>query len=138
MIERSSLTIYSALLALANPRDQYHDRAVKASAAASRNGVTWVCTLLVLAELHGHLLRYQTPARARATLHALSADRSFDWIDVTDQLVRGAVESWITRFSDQAISLTDAVTFEVMRKEGLSVAFAFGRHFTVAGFRVLA
>ena len=126
------------MLALANPRDQYHKRAAAAADQARRNGVTWVSTMLVLAELHGHLLRYQTPARARATLHALSSDRSFDWIEVNDELVRAALDSWITRFTDQPISLTDAVTFEVMRKERLSVAFAFDRHFSLAGFRVLA
>ena len=125
------------MLALANPRDQYHKRAAAAADQARRNGVTWVSTMLVLAELHGHLLRHQTPARARATLHALTADKSFDWIGVTDQLVRAALDSWITRFADQSISLTDAVTLEIMRKERLSVAFAFDRHFALAGFRLL-
>lgn len=99
--------------------------------------MTWVSTVLVLAELHGHLLRYLSPARAREVIHALSTDKSFDWLDVTDQLVQGALNSWITRFSDQSISLTDAVTFEVMRKERLTVAFAFDKHFVVAGYRLL-
>ena len=106
-------------------------------ARARESGVTWVSTVLVLAELHGHLLRYLSPARAREVIHALSTDKSFDWLDVTDQLVQGALNSWITRFNDQSISLTDAVTFEVMRKERLTVAFAFDKHFVVAGYRLL-
>jgi predicted nucleic acid-binding protein len=126
------------LLALALPRDQYHDRATKSLAKARESGVTWVGTMLVLAELHGHLLRYLSPTRAREVIHALTIDETFDWIDVTDRLVQAALSSWMTRFSDQSISLTDAVTFEVMRKERLTVAFAFDRHFVVAGYRLLA
>jgi predicted nucleic acid-binding protein len=125
-------------LALAVPRDQYHARAVDALELARESGVTWVSTMLVLAELHGHLLRYLSPARAREIIHALRVDTSFDWRDVTDDLVKAAMDSWMTRFSDQSISLTDAVTFEVMRKERLAVAFAFDKHFVVAGYRLLA
>ena len=91
----------------------------------------------MLAELHGHLLRYLSPTRAREVIQALTTDETFDWIDVTDRLVQAALGSWMTRFSDQSISLTDAVTFEVMRKERLTVAFAFDRHFVVAGYRLL-
>jgi hypothetical protein len=127
----------SALLALANPRDQYHRQASEALARARANGVTWVSTMLVLAELHGHLLRYLSPTRAREIIQALSVDETFDWLAVTDQLVKAALDSWMTRFSDQSISLTDAVTFEVMQKERIAVAFAFDKHFIVAGYRLL-
>ena len=107
-------------------------------ALAREEGVTWVSTMLVLAELHGHLLRYLTPARAREIISALRADETFDWMDVTDGLVRGALDTWMARYRDQSFSLTDAVTFEVMRTEKLSVAFAFDRHFAVAGYRLFA
>jgi len=120
------------------PRDQYHRRAVDALERARENGVTWVSTMLVLAELHGHLLRYLSPTRARENFQALRDDATFDWRDATDELVQGALNSWMTRLSDRSISLTDAVTFEVMRKERLDVAFAFDRHFVVAGYRLLA
>ena len=43
----------------------------------------------------------------------------------------------IERFHDQDFSLTDAVSFELMVREGLSEAFAFDRHFTVAGFQLV-
>lgn len=125
------------MLALANPRDQYHHRAVAALENARAEGVTWVSTILVLAELHGHLIRYLSPVHAREIIRALKTDDTFDWVDVTDQVVRAAIDSWMTRFHDQSISLTDAVTFEVMRRERIAIAFAFDRHFVVAGYRVL-
>lgn len=127
----------SALLALANPRDQYHRRAADLLTRASESGVTWVSTVLVLAELHNLLLRHLDPGRAVEIIQAFIDDETFTWVDVTDEVVQAAVNSWLIRFSDQPISLTDAVSFEVMRREKVTVAFAFDQHFVVAGYRLL-
>ena len=43
----------------------------------------------------------------------------------------------MARFSDQAFSLVDAVSFEVMRRNKVTHAFAFDRHFAIAGFELL-
>jgi predicted nucleic acid-binding protein len=51
--------------------------------------------------------------------------------------VDSAIHSWIARFADQRFSLTDAVTFELMRRERLQDAFAFDDDFRVAGYRLL-
>ena len=48
-----------------------------------------------------------------------------------------ALDSWIGRFADQRLSLTDAVTFELMRREKLTHAFAFDADFVTAGFALL-
>ena len=126
-----------ALLALASSRDQYHDRAVDIEGRFRRAGGRWVGTVLVLAELHGHLLRRVDPVTARRVVHALQADRAFEWHDATVDLVSRALEGWIGRFADQRFSLTDAVTFELMRREKLSRAFAFDADFVTAGFRLM-
>lgn len=44
----------------------------------------------------------------------------------------------IRRFSDNAISLADAVSFEVMRRERITRALTFDRHFADAGFEILS
>ena len=43
----------------------------------------------------------------------------------------------LSRRKDQAFSLIDAVSFEVMRRHKLTHAFAFDRHFAIAGFASL-
>jgi predicted nucleic acid-binding protein len=126
-----------ALLALASSRDQYHAQAVATEAKFRRSGGQWVGTTLVLAELHGHLLRRLDPREARRVLGAVIADRAFDWRDATVDLVRGGVERWIAGYSDQRFSLTDAVTFELMRRERIVHAFAFDRDFETAGYELL-
>ena len=40
------------------------------------------------------------------------------------------------KFADQAVTLTDCISFVLMKKEGLRDAFGFDRHFTSAGFRL--
>ena len=46
-------------------------------------------------------------------------------------------DQWLTRFADQAFSLTDAVTFELMRRERLAAAFAYDKDFVTAAFELL-
>jgi len=128
----------SALLALASSRDQYHADAVAAEARFRKSGGRWLGSTLVLAELHGHLLRRLDPAGARRIITALVTDPAFDWRDASVGLVRRAVDRWIARFADQRFSLTDAVTFELMERERVTQAFAFDHDFVTAGFALLA
>jgi predicted nucleic acid-binding protein len=101
-------------------------------------GGRWIATTLVLAELHGHLLHRLGPVPARRVLDAVLGDPMFAWHDASADLVRGAMHGWIARFADQRFSLTDAVTFELMRREKVRYAFAFDRDFVTAGFALLA
>ena len=126
-----------ALLAIASSRDQYHGRAVEIEQRFRRAGGRWVGTVLVLAELHGHLLRRVDPTSARRVIQALQSDRAFEWHDVTVEMIGRALETWIGRFADQRFSLTDAVTFELMHRQKISRAFAFDEDFLVAGFSLL-
>lgn len=126
-----------ALLAIANPRDQYHVVAVDTARQFVRHGGRWVGTVLVLAELHGHLLRWRGSAVARQVVEAVRRDPAYDWREVNLALLDAAMSEWLERFADQRFSLTDAVTFALMRRERLKTAFAFDRDFRTAGFTLL-
>lgn len=127
----------SALLALASPRDQYHTRAVSTARRFVALGGRWVGSVLVLAELHGHMLQRRGPTAARNILSALRQDPAYAWHDVTGDLIDNANALWLERFSDQRFSLTDAVTFALMKSERIKVAFAFDQDFVTAGYRLL-
>jgi uncharacterized protein len=127
----------SALLALASPRDQYHARAVNTARRFVALGGRWVGSVLVLAELHGHMLQRRGPTVARNILTALRQDPAYVWHDVTGGLIDAANALWLERFSDQRFSLTDAVTFALMKSERITVAFAFDQDFVTAGYRLL-
>lgn len=95
-------------------------------------------TTLVLGEFHGLALQRQGPDAAREALARLLEDPGYVWLGVSGDLVREAAAAWLERFRDQRFSLTDAVSFEVMRREKIGAAFAFDRHFVTAGFELLS
>lgn len=127
----------SALLALSRRQDQHHARAVRIAERHLTGGGRYVGTMLVLGEFYSHLLYLRGPAAARDALTHLLDDPIYDWVDVTARLVREAKTRWLMRFMDQHLSLVDAVSFEIMRRERLTHAFAFDHHFEVAGFALV-
>jgi len=91
----------------------------------------------VLGEFHSHLLYLRGPAAASEVLARLLADDTDEWLPVSVDVVRNAREQWLTRFVDQRVSLTDAVSFELMSREKVTQAFAYDRHFEMVGFEIL-
>jgi uncharacterized protein len=126
-----------ALIALARPSDQHHREAVAAARAHRDGGGRFLGSTLILGELHSHLLYLRGPSRAHQALMRLLDDPIHEWREVSPELVRDATEAWLLRFRDQPFSLVDAVSFELMRREGVTRAFAFDHHFEVAGFTLL-
>jgi uncharacterized protein len=41
------------------------------------------------------------------------------------------------KYSDQRVSFTDCISFVLMKRERVKIAFTFDRHFSLAGFRCL-
>ena len=127
----------SALLAVASPDDQYHGRATELGRHHVKAGGRFVGTTLVLAELQARLLYRRGPVEARRVVGALLHDPAYEWVDASLELVHAALSAWLERFADQRFTLTDAVSFEVMRREKLTAAFAFDDDFVTAGYEVL-
>jgi predicted nucleic acid-binding protein len=128
----------SALLALSNARDQHHTRAVTAARAHREAGGRYLSTLAVLTEFHARLMYLRGPRAAHEAITRLLADPVHEWVAVSPDIAHHAVTGWLARFNDQGISLTDAISFEIMRRERVTHAFAFDRHFELAGFKLLA
>lgn len=126
-----------ALVALALPRDQHHQRAVSTLRRHAAAGVRWTSSVLVLAEFHSLAMQRRGPAAARASVTSLLVDPGYEWLDAPAALVSEAIPNWLDRFADQSFSLADAVSFELMRRERLTQAFAFDEHFVTAGFELL-
>lgn len=94
-------------------------------------------TDLILAETHLHVLYALGPVRAADHLGTLETDPSIEEVHMNATLQRSALSQWIRRFSDQAFTLTDAVSFAVVRERGIDSAFSFDDHFRIAGFDLL-
>ena len=127
----------SALIALAVRRDQWHARATSIARSNAASGVRYIGTPLILAEFHAHLLYARGPVESREFVAHLLADPAHEWLPVDQDLMQHALARWLARFPDQRFSLTDAVSFEIMRRERVTHAFAFDKYFETAGFKLL-
>jgi hypothetical protein len=127
----------SALLALSHVRDQNHRVARKLGERHTAAGGRFLGSTLVLSEFHTHLLYLRGPLAATKALGMLLNDPQHEWQGVDAEMLGKARSNWLQRFADQAFSLTDAVSFEIMAREKVTHAFAFDRHFEIAGIDLL-
>ena len=127
----------SALLALARSNDQYHNEAVRIAERHLDSGGRFLGTTLILAELYSHLLYLRGAKSARVALQQLLEDPAHSWIAVDVGLVHAAAVNWLARFPDQSLSLVDAVSLEVMRRQRTKWAFAFDHHFEIVGYELV-
>jgi len=120
-------------LARLNPRDQAHQEAVRLGTEDSRPLVTtdWVLTEV------GDAMSAPTnrPAFLRL-LDLLRSSREVEIVPATRELLDRGVVLFSER-PDKEWSLTDCISFVVMRERQLSEAFTGDQHFEQAGFRAL-
>ncbi|MGQ0702637.1 MAG: type II toxin-antitoxin system VapC family toxin [Gemmatimonadales bacterium] len=128
----------SGLLALAEPKDQNHGRARAIAQRHLKAGGRFVASTAILVEWYTLVLARHGPERAAAAMNALLEDPAYEWVDTPLELVKAAVRNWLERYQDQEFSLTDAVSFEIMQTRSIGQAFAFDRHFVIAGFTLLS
>jgi predicted nucleic acid-binding protein len=123
----------SYFLALLIPNDENHGAALT---LASQWSGPLMTTDWVLVELANHL----SPSRSRATfgqfVRALAGDRRMTIVSASGDLMRRGVELYDSR-PDKEWSLTDCLSFIVMRDQRLTEALSADHHFEQAGFTLL-
>lgn len=120
-------------LAMVNPRDQAH-RLVMERAGSLLGPV--VTTAWVLTEVGDALAAPAFRLVFRDLMEELWTDEETEIVSASDALFRRGVE-FIARRLDKAWSLTDCLSFVVMRDRGLVEALTGDHHFEQAGFRAL-
>ncbi|MGY4707287.1 type II toxin-antitoxin system VapC family toxin [Candidatus Bipolaricaulota sp. J31] len=125
-----------AWIALAVEDDAHHREAVRVYPELLKRRCRLLTTNLVVAETYILLRRAAGHGAAISFLEMIEASPRIRKIYSTPEFEEKAFQI-LKRFSDQDFSFTDAVSFAVMRKEGIEEAFAFDRHFRVMGFRLI-
>jgi predicted nucleic acid-binding protein len=123
-------------VALASPHDQWHGRAVLASRALGTAQV--ITTEEVFVEFLAHFSGYGRLAREGAILY-------FDTvINHPSVLVRPqSHQSFLDGYAlykarpDKEYSLTDCISMQAMRQEGITDILTHDSHFTQEGFTIL-
>ena len=95
-------------------------------------------TALVAAEMHTLILRWRGSGAGILFLETVFETGVHVVASVDDDVIAAALSRWLRRFNDRPISLTDAVSFEIMRRERIRQVLTFDRHFAVAGYEALS
>lgn len=128
----------SGWVAAAVRGQSHHEDAKAAYTSAVRQGYRIMLTPMVLGESHALFLRLLGRDKAAAALESALMDPTHVVLPVDEALVKKAVERWLRPYRDQGFSLCDAVSFEVMQREGITRALSIDRHFVTAGFEIVA
>ena len=120
-----------AWLALVDADEERHGEAAAAWRSLLERDTPLVTTNYVLVETYALAHRRLGPAAVRVLADDLLpvAEVEFVGRDAHDRAIAAVVAA-----NRRDLSLVDAVSFEVMRRRGISRAFAFDRHFAEAGF----
>jgi uncharacterized protein len=124
-------TVY--YLALTNPRDQYAADAIRFTADFSGAFVT---SAWVLAEVVNSLTRGTDRALFLELYRSLAADRRVMIVPPNQELFDEGIHLFAER-PDKEWSLTDCISFIIMREYDLTDALTADHHFEQAGFRIL-
>ena len=120
-------------LALVNPADACHKQATD---IARKYTVSTTTTAWVMTEVGDALAGPAQRPLFLGLLEALNADPTVTIVPPTQGLFERGVELFGRR-QDKEWSLTDCISFVVMREQGLVEALTGDHHFEQAGFRAL-
>ncbi len=126
----------SAWIAISDAGDKYHSSATTAYAALLKERRLLVTTNLVIAETYILIRRRGRHAQAVRWLQSVNSSPRLRkvWSNAS---LEAQAEEVLVKHADQDYSYTDAVSFVVMREEGIEEAFTFDRHFGTMEFRVI-
>ena len=121
------------LFAVASPGDQLYPRAMKWAEAMLLPMLT---TDYVLWEMINGYSRTSDRRQAHALLDNIQSSPAWQVIRASEDLYRAGL-SLHRRYDDKDWSLTDCISFHVMRERGLVRALTHDHHFEQAGFEAL-
>jgi predicted nucleic acid-binding protein len=120
-------------VATANERDSFHERAKQISLEFSGLIVT---SRWVFVEVANYLAKLRHRERAIAFLEDLLADPLVECLPATEIWFDQGWNLYRKR-TDKECSLTDCISFEIMRQRAIQEALSSDHHFEQAGFRIL-
>ena len=121
------------LLALAQPTDALHERAVK---WARHLAEPLLVTEYILCETVNNLSRRADRHRVAALVELIFRNPSYTFIHASSGLFESGLRLHRNR-PDKEWSLTDCISFYLMKERGITRALAYDVHFEQAGFEAL-
>jgi len=124
------------VIAMASPRDQFHAVAGRLFQQVDREAIRLVTSQAIILEIGASFSRLSFRPSAVRLIEAMRVDPNVEVVPLTDALLERAFELFRDR-ADKEWSLTDCVSFEIMREPDISDALTPDAHFGQAGFKAL-
>lgn len=124
----------SAIFSLVNKKEEHHSKAEKFYNTLKSDKSLVFTTNYIINETYTLLSGRINKSTALEFIEAMSNTFIIIYISREDDL--GAIEI-LKKFEDKGFSFTDAVSFYIMKKEKIKIAFAFDKHFIQAGLKTL-
>src|SRR5206468_158149 len=121
----------SYAIALASRTDQYHPQAIELSRHISNHRVRLLTTRSVCFEVANALAKPRFRSIAVGFLNCLEASATAEIVPASEELYRHGFDLYRER-PDKDWSLTDCVSFLVMRERGVTEALTSDEHFEQA------
>ena len=123
-------------IALVVPRDALHAVAVSVADRLRVERTRMVTTWAVILEIGNALSRARYRSVAVSLLDSIAENRDLEIVPFSERLVEESLALFRVR-DDKEWSLTDCMSFVVMRQRGITDASTADDHFRQAGFRPL-
>ncbi|HEY6168409.1 MAG TPA: PIN domain-containing protein [Verrucomicrobiae bacterium] len=123
-------------IALVSTADQHHSAAARIAAELKAKPVRLFTTRAVLLEIGNALAKPPLRSLGIDLLTNFEKDPKTEIVPLDQELCRRGLDLFCSR-TDKAWSLTDCISFVVMREWGLSHALTSDQHFEQAGFTAL-
>jgi predicted nucleic acid-binding protein len=123
----------SALYALTDSDDQFHQRAV--SLLDSLRGETLIVPNFILAEAHTIINKRLGPQAAKDFLNASLQDYAIERVTPEDEMTAHAMLQEVSR--SRNLSYFDVAAVALAERLGIERVFTFDRHFSQSGFKII-
>ena len=125
-----------ALIALSDKNDRNHKRAVLYFKTAVKRGVIFVLGKHVVIEYIDGVAKRIDKKKAIHELNSIIGSKllSIEWENKKDWMQ--AIE-YFKRYEDQRIDLTDCLSFSIMERMNIDIAFTFDSDFQTHRFKVM-
>ena len=122
-----------AWIAISLVDDHYHALANQTLSQFLKSGTRLVTTNHVVGETYTFLAKIRSPRIALAFMDKLRTSAALDYYFINEELELAAFDL-LRQYSDHMFSFVDATSFVMMKSLELKKAFAFDKHFMIAGF----
>lgn len=125
-----------AFIAKFLPADQFHIKATEIWKQLDKKQSKIVTSNFVLDETLTLLARRSSYEFAAEIAQALYSSEATKIVRPTLETELSAL-TFFEKFSDQKISFTDCISFQLMKENNIKEVFSFDKHFTFAGFNLI-